>query len=82
MQPEIEFRDDYIHVELPHGFEFDPNGSAVVWQELKRLCEEHDTARKHDEKDVGSAGYGLGQAATFRSHSRTAAQPRPGNGRK
>lgn len=42
---EIEFRDDHVHIQLPAGFEFDPAGSAEVWERLKKLCSEHGTAR-------------------------------------
>lgn len=43
--PQIEFRDDHIHVEMPPDYEFDPSGSNNVWGEIKRLSEEHRTSR-------------------------------------
>jgi hypothetical protein len=44
-RPDIEFRGDHIHVQLAPGYRFDPQSSADIWAELKRLCEEHRTSR-------------------------------------
>lgn len=43
--PQIEFRGDHVHIQLPPGYEFDPNGSHDVWAEIKRLCDKHQTSR-------------------------------------
>src|SRR4051812_23755299 len=42
---EIEFRDDHVHVQLSPNYEFEPEGSATIWAEIKRLCDEHQTCR-------------------------------------
>lgn len=42
---EIKFRDDHVHVQLSPEYKFEPAGSASVWAEIKRLCEEHHTSR-------------------------------------
>ena|SRR4051794_35684886 len=42
---EIEFRDDHVHVHLGPDYEFQPEGSASIWAEIKRLCDEHHTSR-------------------------------------
>ncbi|MFL6375379.1 MAG: hypothetical protein ACJ73D_11985 [Pyrinomonadaceae bacterium] len=42
---EVRFSGDHIHVQLTPEHEFDPSGSAEIWAEIKRLCEQHDTCR-------------------------------------
>ena len=42
---EVQFRGDHVHVQLSPEFEFEPNGSHEVWQQIKRLCDEHGTYR-------------------------------------
>jgi len=49
---EVEFRDDHVHVQLSADYEFNPSGSAEIWAEIKRLCEEHDTRRVLVEGDL------------------------------
>jgi len=42
---EIEFRGDHVHVQLSPEYKFEPEGSASIWAEIKRLCDEHHTCR-------------------------------------
>ena len=32
---EVQFRGDHVHVQLSPEFEFEPNGSHEVWQQIK-----------------------------------------------
>jgi hypothetical protein len=43
--PQIEFRDDHVHVQFFPGYVFEPDGSHEVWAEIKRLCDEHQSSR-------------------------------------
>lgn len=49
---EVEFRGDHVHVQLSADYEFNPGGSAEIWSEIKRLCEEHETRRVLVEGDL------------------------------
>ena len=43
--PQIEFREDHIHVQLPDDYNIDPSGRDEIWRLLKTLCEENKTCR-------------------------------------
>ena len=43
--PQIEFREDHVHVQLPEDHVIDPSGRDEFWGHLKRLCEENKTTR-------------------------------------
>ena len=64
--PQIEFREDHIHVQLPEDYEFGPSGRDEFWGRLRSMCEEHKTTRvlvegrpppgERDTADVVDAG--------------------------
>jgi len=49
---EVEFRGDHIHVQLAPEYVFDPEGSTLIWAEIKRLADQHQTARVLVEGDL------------------------------
>jgi hypothetical protein len=44
-ESKIEFRGDHVHVQLGPGYVFDPSGRDSIWNELKAICDEHNSRR-------------------------------------
>ena len=41
----VEFRDDHVHVLLGKGFQVDPEWRDEVWENVRKVCDEHESRR-------------------------------------
>ena len=41
----VQFRDDHVHVEIAPGFKVEPDQMNEYWEQLKAICDEHNSKR-------------------------------------